>query len=163
MNFEVQVTQAELGQLIGVGQARVSQLVAEGVIVGVTIADQVGSYTAHLRAVAAGRVDAPEVATERARLLAAQARREELKLAKDRGEVILVEAVRIGLARSLSALRDAMLALSDRLAPALAPETDARAVHRMLSAEIHRALTEFARGTAEISGTDAATAGEAAE
>lgn len=145
MDFAVSITQAELGQLIGVTQGRVSQLIGEGVIVGATVADQVGSYTAHLRAVAAGRADAPEIASERARLLAAQASREELRLAEDRGELIRVNVVKAGLASLLVSTRDRLMQMPARLAQTLASEADTNAVHNALADEIHAALTQLAR------------------
>lgn len=150
MDFEVSITQAELGQLIGVTQGRVSQLIAEGVIVGSTAAAQVASYTEHLRAVAAGRADAPEISAERARLLAAQASREELRLAEDRGALIRLDVVRAGLASLLATTRDRLMQLPARLAQELASEADTVKVHALLSGEIHHALSDLASGEARI-------------
>ncbi|QXL83265.1 terminase small subunit [Comamonas sp. NLF-1-9] len=149
------ITQAELGQLIGVTQGRVSQLISEGVIAGTTVADQVSSYTAHLRAVAAGRADTPEVTSERARLLAAQASREELRLAEDQGELIRLQVVRAGLASLLASTRDRLMQLPARLAQELAAESDADAVRRALDDEIHAALYDLARAPVVIGGDHA--------
>lgn len=154
MDFAVSITQAELGQLIGVTQGRVSQLIAEGVITGDTIADRVGSYCAHVRAMAAGRTDAPEITSERARLLAAQASREELRLAEDRGELIRANVVRAGLAVVFVTARDHLMQLSDRLAQTLASETDTGKVHALLTDEIHHALSQLASAPVTIADGD---------
>lgn len=144
MNFEVQTTQAELGQLIGITQPRVSQLIGAGVIVGDSIGAQVASYCEHLRAVAAGRADAPELSAERARLVRAQADVEELRLAELKGELIRVSVVKAGMAVVFATTRDRLMQLPARLAQTFASEGDAAKVHTLLADEIHHALAELA-------------------
>ena len=144
------VTQRQLAALLGISEGRVSQLVSDGGIpAGAPVGAQVGAYCEGLRAVAAGRSDTPEIATERARLLAAQAAREELRLGEDRGALIRVDAVRDALANSYITLREAIMSIPARLAPQLAAESDIAAAQTLLDAELRSALTELARASAK--------------
>ena len=139
------VTQRQLAALLGISEGRVSQLVSDGGIpAGAPVGAQVGAYCEGLRAVAAGRSDTPEIATERARLLAAQAAREELRLGEDRGALIRVDAVRTVMEHAYITLRDAILNLPARLAPQIAAESDTAAIQTLLHAELYSALTTLA-------------------
>jgi phage terminase Nu1 subunit (DNA packaging protein) len=145
MNLSEVVTQRELAALLGISESRVSQLVSDGTIrAGEPVGAQVAAYCENLRAVAAGRAETTEITTERARLLAAQATREEMRLSEDRRELIRVDAVRAELARRYVTARDTLMSLPARLATVLAGEADAAQVDRLLSDEIHRALSEIA-------------------
>lgn len=147
------VTQRQLAALLGISEGRVSQLVSDGGIpAGAPVGAQVGAYCEGLRAVAAGRSDTPEIATERARLLAAQAAREELRLGEDRGALIRVDAVRDVQANAYITLREAIMNIPARLAPQLAAESDVAASQSLLYEELHRALTELARASAKLAG-----------
>ena len=161
MDLHEVVTQRQLAALLGISEGRVSQLVSDGVVpAGAPVGAQVGAYCESLRAVAAGRTEAPEIATERARLLAAQAAREELRLGEDRGALVRVDAVRDALANAYITLREAIMSIPARLAPQLAAESDIAAAQSLLDAELHRALTELARASAKLA---AAPASEAAQ
>ena len=145
MDLHEVIPQRQLAALLGVSEGRVSQLVSDGVIpAGAPVSAQVAAYCENLRAVAAGRSDTPEIATERARLLAAQAKREELRLAEDQGALIRVDAVRTVLEHAFIMTREFVMNIPARVAPQLAAESDAATIQTMLHAALHAALTELA-------------------
>lgn len=136
--------------MVGVTDGRITQLIGKGVIPArAPLGAQLLAYTAHLRALATHQ-DAPEVTVERAKLLAAQAAREQIKLDEDRKAVIRVEAVRTMLASVLASTRDRLMQLPSRLAPVLAAESDQGAVHDAVRDEIHHALTELAAVSTKV-------------
>lgn len=79
----------------------------------------------------------------RARREAAEAAIAELRLAEQRGEVIRTDAVRAAFGTALTATRDRLLSIPDRLAPVLAAESAPQRVHETLNAEIRDALTQL--------------------
>lgn len=82
------------------------------------------------------------------RLTIADANLRELAEARERRELIRVEAVKRQLATEYSTLREAFMQLPARLAPLLAAESDAAAIQTLLEEEVHHALVKFA-GAAE--------------
>lgn len=78
------------------------------------------------------------------RLTIADANLRELAEARERRELIRVEAVKRQLATEYSTLREAFMQLPARLAPLLAAESDAATIQTMLEAEVHHALVKFA-------------------
>ncbi|MEI7035901.1 hypothetical protein [Fulvimonas yonginensis] len=102
-----EVSAATLAQLLGIGPRRLRELAELSVVPRTPrgrypFAEAVAAYTAHLREVAAGRAaevrDGGEVldlATERARLAKAQREHVELRMARERGELVDAEAVRL--------------------------------------------------------------------
>ena len=153
MDLHEVIPQRQLAALLGVSEGRVSQLVSDGVIpAGAPVSAQVAAYCENLRAVAAGRSDTPEIATERARLLAAQAKREELRLAEDQGALIRVDAVRTVMEHAFIMTREFVMNIPARVAPQLAAESDVAASQSLLYEELHRALTELARASAKLAG-----------
>lgn len=87
---------------------------------------------------------------------AAEAQIARLKLAEMQGDLIRVDAIKTTLATVFATTRDALLQLPDRLAPLMAAETDATAVHTLLHAEIHQALHHLS-GAADRIGTPEAS------
>ena len=145
MNLHEVVTQRQLAALLGISEGRVSQLVSDGGIpAGAPVGAQVGAYCEGLRAVAAGRSDTPEISTERARLLAAQAAREELRLGEDRGELIRVDAVRTVMGHAFIMTREFILNVPARVAPQLAAESNTATIQTLLHEALHATLTELA-------------------
>lgn len=63
-----------------------------------------------------------------------------LKLAEMRGNLIRVEAVRSALGSAIATTREALLQLPARLAPVLAPESDATKVHDLMHEELQQVL-----------------------
>ncbi len=136
-------TQAEFASFVGISEARASQLVTEGVLpASGTLRDWTRAYCERLRRQAAGRVSEndPQLTEERARLARVKREREELRLEEERGALISVDAVRMALAPLLVSTRDALLQIPARTAALLAAETDAGEVHKLLFAELCRAL-----------------------
>lgn len=85
-----QVTQTTFGELVGISQQAVSDLMARGVIVqGQAAGEWLKAYCAHLREVAAGRLagDGFDLATERARLAREQADKIAMQNAQTRREL----------------------------------------------------------------------------
>jgi phage terminase Nu1 subunit (DNA packaging protein) len=153
--LEVKISQAQFADLVGISEARVSQLIAEGTLSrGATARTWLDAYLDRLREQAAGRAEAPEITTERARLLAAQAAREQLRLGEDRGELIRVDAVRTVMSHSYVAVRDAILNIPARMAAPLAAESDPAEIQNLLHVELHDALTELASAPLRLGGTD---------
>lgn len=82
--LDQQISQAEFAQMIGVSEARVSQLMSEGVIAkGQTAREWLTSYCIRLREVAAGRMSDDEegldLVTERAKLARSQRTGQDIK------------------------------------------------------------------------------------
>lgn len=158
MELTEQVSQRQLATLIGVSPGRVSQLIAQDVIprdggMGV----QVSAYCEHLRSVAAGRSEAPELTVERARLVSAQADIAQFERDELDGSLIRVDAVRRVWAGAMVATRESLLQVPARLAAVVAAESDPAAVHTLLAREVHQALLNLSRGSYEsASGIDAA-------
>jgi len=76
---------------------------------------------------------------ERARLL-------ELKAKVESGRYVDAEEVAAGAFNKARVVRDTLLSIADRLAPILAAESDAAAIHGALSSEIRTALQELTGG-----------------
>lgn len=143
------VTQSRFAEMIGVSEARVSQLASDGVITsGATAGQWLLDYCHRLREQAAGRLGSEvgglDLSQERAQLARHQSGIAELRLAEMRGELIRVDAVQQVLAGTLAGTRDRLLTVADRVAPIVAAETDPAAVHQAVYNEIHQALAQLA-------------------
>jgi len=142
-----QITQADFGRLVGVTQARVSELARAGVLQdGGTAGDWLHGYCAHLRAQAAGRAGQLDLSQERAALARTQNALAELKLAEERRELVRRAEVERHFAAGLVALRDALETVGARIGAILAAESDAASCARITRAEIRSALEIFTRG-----------------
>lgn len=89
VNLAEQVTQQNFGDLVGITQQAVSDLVRRGVLVeGAPVGTWLTAYCAHLREIAAGRSGTGDLnlVQERARLAKEQADERELRNAVLRGE-----------------------------------------------------------------------------
>jgi hypothetical protein len=82
----------------------------------------------------------------RTRREAAEAQAAEMRLREQAGELVRADAVRHAHAHRLAGLREALLQIPARLAPVLAAETDQRAVHDALQAELYGVMREAAGG-----------------
>lgn len=120
-------TQKEFGDVVGIGQARVSGLFSRGVLTKeMTLPAAIAAYCAHLREQAAGRAaeGGLDLATERARLAKAQRQRIELQSHRVRREnvpfVVLEQVIsRTGrkVAEILSSIPDAIERRHTELSP----------------------------------------------
>lgn len=122
-------TQKAFGELVGISQPAVSELLSRGVL----SENQSGgewliSYCSHLREQAAGRAAAGDLdlATERARLAREQADKIAMQNAVTRGElapVVLIEEVLTKAAAKVAGLFDAIPGLVRRRFPELPADT----------------------------------------
>jgi hypothetical protein len=119
---------ADFAAAVGVSTATASRLRRRGVVVGDTLAEQVLSYTDHLRRMAAQHevvTDGLSLTEERAKLAAAQRLRIEREELVARGELVAVDTVSAYFAEMMAALVNGLTAWPGRLRPALAScETD---------------------------------------
>jgi len=94
------VTQEQFGDLVGVSQPVVSELLARGILLaGQPAATWLRAYTKHLREQAAGRGADGELARERARLAREQADRVAMDNAVNRRELAPVSVLELVLAK----------------------------------------------------------------
>lgn len=84
------------------------------------------------------------------RLTVAEANLKELAEARERRELIRVDAVKRQLATEYSTLREALMQIPARMAPLLAAEGDAAAIQTMLEVEVHQALVKLAGASDQV-------------
>jgi phage terminase Nu1 subunit (DNA packaging protein) len=152
VNLDDVITQKDFADLVGLSEARVSQLAADGVLVrGDTFRAWLLAYCERLRDQAAGRLgstpDGLDLVQERAMLARHQGGIAQMKLAELRGELIRVEAVRAVWASRIVSTRDALLQIPSRLAPVLAAETNLATVTQLLDDELRQALEQLSTPT----------------
>ena len=130
------LTQAEFGDLVGIGQPAVSDLMTRKVIVdGQSAGQWLLAYCAQLREVAAGRGADGDLAYQRAELARVARERNEIQLAKDRKEfaaVSLLELVCAHIGRSVAGLLEPLPSEIHKLCPALTPD-DVRRIQLTVS------------------------------
>ena len=138
-------TQAEFGELVGIGQPVVSGLLERNVIApGATAGQWLLAYTKHLREQAAGRGADGELAFQRSELARVSRERAEIKLALERREyapVALIEQVLAQVGRSIAGVLEPMHVNLHRLCPNLTPE-DLKMIQRELSRACDLAVAE---------------------
>lgn len=126
MNLDAPCTQAAFGELIGVGQPAVSDMVSRQVLrPGDTARQWLLAYCAHMREQAAGRGADGELAFQRSELARVSRERAEIKLAKERGEyaeVALIEQVLATVGRGIVGALEPLHVTLHRQCPALTPE-----------------------------------------
>ncbi len=151
--LEQAISQAEFAQLIGVSEARVSQLVSEGVIArGDTAAAWLLGYCERLRDQAAGRAGAEagglDLVQERAALAREQRIGQAIKNQVARREFAAVGLLADVLARAASAVVDRFDQLEGTLRKAV-PDLPDEAKVAVLQV-IANARNEWIRGTARL-------------
>ncbi len=154
MNLDDAITQKAFADLVGLSEARVSQLASDGVLVrGDTCRAWLLAYCERLRDQAAARLgntpDGLDLVQERAMLARHQGGMAELKLAEMRGELIRTDAVRAAWAARIVSTREALLQIPARIAPVLAAENDLVNVTALLDDELRQALAELSRPKSE--------------
>ena len=126
MDLQTTCTQAEFGELVGIGQPAVSDLLARKVIApGATAGQWLLDYTRHLREQAAGRGADGELAFQRSELARVSRERAEIKLALERQEyapVPLIEQVLATVGRSIAGVLEPLHISLHKLCPALTAE-----------------------------------------
>jgi phage terminase Nu1 subunit (DNA packaging protein) len=100
LNLSQSISQESFGQLVGVTQQAVSDLIGRGILPqGETAGSWLLAYTKHLREQAAGRGADGELARERARLAREQADRVAMENATSRRELAPVSVLELVLAK----------------------------------------------------------------
>lgn len=136
MDLQTTCTQAEFGELVGIGQPSVSDLLARKVIAaGASAGQWLLDYTRHLREQAAGRGADGELAFQRSELARVSRERAEIKLALERREyapVALIEQVLSQVGRSIAGVLEPMHVNLHRLCPHLTPD-DLKLIQREVS------------------------------
>ena len=136
-----------LAELTGIDRRKLKTLLA-GLppIKGVGGSPQYGLGTA-IRAILAEAIakppDAPELAQERIRLLAAQASREEIQLAVDQGEYVSIELFRMSWAELAIDIRRRVTSLPNAVSSKLVGKTSSE-IHSILNVETERCLNDLA-------------------
>lgn len=158
-------TQAQFGELIGVSQPAVSDMIAREVLTpGDSARRWLLAYCAHMREQAAGRGADGELAFQRSELARVSRERAEIKLALERRQyapVAVIEQVLATVGRSIVGVLEPLHVNLHRQCPALTPED-----LKLIQAEISRACDIAA--TASLAVLDAedeadGTAGPAAD
>lgn len=120
------MTQGEFGELVGVSQPAVSDMLARDVLTpGAPCGEWLLAYAAHLREQAAGRGMDGELAFQRSELARVSRERAEIKLALERREyapVALLEQVMATVGRSIVGVLEPLHVNLHRLCPHLTPE-----------------------------------------
>lgn len=125
IDLEIDATQEAFGEMVGISQQTVSDLMARGVLVrDATSGEWLKSYCANLREMAAGRAASGglDLATERARLAKEQADKVAMQNAVVRGElapVVLIEEVLSKAASKVAGVFDAIPGMVRRRVPKL--------------------------------------------
>jgi phage terminase Nu1 subunit (DNA packaging protein) len=144
-------TQQELGDLVGISQARVSQLMADGVLPAGTLLEQLQAYTAWLREQAAGRASADgglDLVQERAALAREQRVSYEIKNAIARGEYAPIGLLADVLGQASAAVVDRFDSLPSLLRKAC-PDLPA-AARDAIAKVIASARNEWIKSTSEL-------------
>lgn len=144
------ISQADFAELVEISEARVSQLVADGVFVpGQTALTWVRSYVERLRDAAAGRDPDGVLVKERAGLAREQRIGQAIKNAVAQGEFVPIGLLSDTLGLVSAALAERLDALVPRLRLVWPDMPDAARI--ALDTELAAARNEWVRGTIELS------------
>lgn len=125
-DLDTTCTQAAFGELVGISQQAVSDLLTRAVITpGHTAGQWLIDYCAHLREQAAGRGADGELAYQRSELARVSRERNQIKLDVERREyaaVSLLEQVLATVGRSIAGVLEPLHVNLHKLCPALTPE-----------------------------------------
>lgn len=161
--LDAQITQAQFALLVGLSEARVSQLAGDGVLVrGGSAREWVSAYCDRLREMAAGRGgdDGPALVAERARLAREQADKIAMQNAVTRGElapVHLLEQVIVRAGARMARLLDTIPGTVRRRYPQLGADDIAeitRIVTKARNVAASMRLADLDRDDYETAGLD---------
>lgn len=157
------VTQAEFGDLIGVTQSAVSDLVRRGVIQRegkgrIPVASALLAYCAHMRGIAAGHTSDDgdlDLTAERARKAKEEADRLEMENALRRRQLLDRADVDAAMSGAFARVRARLLNVPSKIAPVVAPSAPAEA-EAAIRDVLYEALRELSETTiADLCGDDA--------
>lgn len=155
LDISVRATQKQFGELVGISQQAVSELIARGVLSeDASLGAWLLAYCGNLREVAAGRAALGDLdlAGERARLASEQADRIAMQNAQTRGElapVALIEEVLAKCAGKIAGILEAIPGMVRRRSPALGADQIA-----LIAGEIAKARNIVAAMSLEDLGLD---------
>lgn len=163
MNLEATCTQAQFGELVGISQPAVSDLLQREVIKpGASAGAWLIDYCAHLREQAAGRGADGELAFQRSELARVSRERAEIKLALERRDfaaVALLEQVLATVGRSIAGVLEPLHVTLHKRCPALTAD-DLKLIQIEVSKACDLAVTV---SLANLDANDAADTNEAVE
>lgn len=155
-------TQAAFGELIGVSQPAVSEMVTREILTpGQTAHQWLLAYCAHMREQAAGRGADGELAFQRSELARVSRERAEIKLALERRQyapVALIEQVLATVGRGIVGVLEPLHVNLHRQCPALTPED-----LKVIQAEVSRACDLAASASLALLNVDEDTTAEPAD
>lgn len=148
LDLTQQISQESFGQLVGVTQQAVSDLVGRGILPqGETVGAWLLAYTKHLREQAAGRGADGELARERARLAREQADRVAMENATSRRELAPVSVLELVLAKmagDVASILQGIVPRVKRRAPAITSEALAVVEDELIKARTRAAALSLA-------------------
>jgi phage terminase Nu1 subunit (DNA packaging protein) len=150
-DFEEWTRAEDLARVFQVSTRRLYQLAEKGILPRPRngrwpLREATGAYIQHLLSGGLEKRGAGATgASERARLAAAQRERIELKLAREKGELIPVESYKTELRTVLGFVRDALLGLPKRVAPLLAQKPE-HEILPQLEGAVRDALVSLSNG-----------------
>jgi phage terminase Nu1 subunit (DNA packaging protein) len=160
------IEQLDFAQAVGLSEARVSQLVTEGVLrKGATAGEWLASYCERLRQQAAGRDPTSELSAERARLAREQADKVAMQNAATRRELLpvgVLEAVLTDVARQLAARLESVVPKLRRAHPDLSAQVLAQVAAELDECRTACASINLADGERILDGEDDDEDGDAA-
>jgi len=135
---------SEFASLVGLSTERARQLRRAGTLTGETVAELVQSYTANLRAQAAGRAGQLNLSDERAALARAQREKLEREAALAKRELLRATEVELAVAALARVIVDALESWPGRLAGPLLGCKDEREAGHLLRSAVFDIRTELA-------------------
>jgi len=111
IDLDIPATQSEFGDLVGISQPAVSELMTKKILAnGAPVGQWIREYCANLREVAAGRLASGDIglATERAALARAQRQRVEMQNDEARGLLVPASLIEPKLKAAVIAAREAL-------------------------------------------------------
>lgn len=151
------ITATAFGDLVGVTQQAISQRVKDGLLVpGQPLREWIRGYCTKLREEAAGRSGDDQQSLTRARTREAEASAElkQIQIAEKAGTLVPLAAVEPGLIAMITAARQELLALPDRLATELRALYGVEIDPSLITERIHESLQHLASGLSADSVSD---------
>lgn len=160
--MQVQVTQIELAELLGVTPKTIRAWERQGCPIEekgkrgrpsrYSVAEVVRWREEQVRLAAAGDLSAMDMEEARRRKLAAEAAAAELALARERDEVVAIEIVAKEVGAALAACRSRLLQVGAKVAPQCELTPDAASVKELIDDAIFEALDEISGNAVEYAG-----------
>ncbi len=137
-------TRQQLATVLGLSLPRLSQLTSLGILSkptakGINLAKAVQAYVAYIRR------GQGTLAEEQKKLITAKRRREELRLRREQGELVELDAAKQESFQVGRRVRDVLLNVPDRLAGIVSSESDQSRNYATLLSEMHQACEELSR------------------